>query len=528
MLSELKIQATNDELVLPPRDLVANPNTQTNPRRLHSWLDDMPVANPPVMASMTLKSISLLNRHPEAVPRRAQLLRCYFPVVQHLLSFIRDNAEHPDIPGNPQMPAGLREAVEKIVSEMALGYKQVSMEERHSVFRKNAKQQQAETLYHAIKYLALEMVFAFSDYRRPPDHNLREILHLFAFAQAMNLAEEPVVDGTDSLGLKTNIADAVTLILLLILLDPFHLGPGETWQAYNYLVHRSSRATLEIGGEREISKGLFIVDQAGTGKPVPYDDHSTGMGFSDDLLLDASRLNAKVNQHLQLMKTDRKSDLEEIRGLNTSNPIAARQMLQHMLLAWHIVPKRRHSREKRQAQLTAVCGIASIHLMLSGGTPKPGGVGMDLHLWKQTNISAGGIEVSAPLADQEHLRVGELVLLQGERGERDLTMKLGIVRHLSQLEDGTLGAGIQFIFGRVFPVTIQPSGQSGNLKLNTHPSLLVERGDNYPGNLFTPRHVYRSKRDYSVQSDSGTNLTVHSGNILEASRNFERFEFSRS
>ena len=42
---------------------------------------------------------------------------------------------------------------------------------------------------------------------------MREILHLFAFAQAMNLAEEPVVDGTDSLGLKTNIADAVTLIL---------------------------------------------------------------------------------------------------------------------------------------------------------------------------------------------------------------------------------------------------------------------------------------------------------------------------
>ena len=528
ILSELKIQATNDELVLPQRDLLANPKTQTNPRELQSWVDDLPAANPSAVASVTLESVSLLNRHPETVPRRAKLMGCYFPAVHQLLSFIRDRAEHPDRPGDGQVDAGLCEAVEKIISEMALGYKLVATEERHTLFRKDAKQHQAENLYHAIKYLVLEMVFAFADYRQAPENSLREILHLFALAHAMNLIEEPVLDRTDSTGLKTNIANVVSMILLLVLLDPYHLGSGEIWQAYNYLIYRSGRATLGFGGGRETAKGLFIVDQSGTGKPVPYDGQSMGMGVSEELLLDASRLNTEANKHLQLLKIGRKSDLEEIRGLSTSNPIAARQMLQHMLLAWHIVPKRRHAREPRQAQLTAVCGIGSIHLMLSGGTPKPGGVGMDLHLWKQRNISAGGIELSAPLADQGHLQVGELVLLQGERGKSDLTMKLGVVRHLSQLTDGTLGAGIQFVFGRVFPVTIQPSGQGAELKLNSHPALLVERGNSYPGNLFSPRHVYRPRRDYSVTSDSGTNLSVHSGNLLEASNNFERFEFSQS
>lgn len=528
MLSELKIQETNVELILPPSDLVPNPNTQTNPKELRSWVNDMPVANPPAVASMTLRSISLLNRHPEALPRRAQLMRCYFPAVQQLLSFVRDDAEHPDRPKDEQMAASLREAVEKIVSEMALGYKLVAAEERNPLFRKDAKQQQAENLYQAIKYLALEMIFAFANYRKAPEHNFREILHLFALAHAMNLTEEPVVDRTDASRLKTSIANVSKLILLLILLDPFHLGPGEIWLAYNYLVYRSGRATLDFGGQRETAKGLFIVDQEGVGKPVPYEGHSTGADGAKHLFLNASQLSTRVNKHLQLTKAGRKSDLEEFRGLDASNPIATRQMLQHMLLAWHIVPRRRHSREERQARLTAVCGIASIHLMLSGGTPEPGGVGMDFHLWKQKNISAGGVEISAPLADQEHLQVGELVLLQGERGESDLTMKLGVVRHLSQIDDDTLGAGIQFVYGRVFPVTLQPSGQSTNLKLHTHPTLLVERGDSYPGNLFTPRHVFRPKRDYTVKSDTGTNLSVRSGNLLEASNNFERFEFSRS
>jgi len=528
MLSELKIQETNVELVLPPSDLVPNPNTQTNPKELQSWVDDMPVANPPAVASMTLRSISLLNRHPEAVPRRAQLLRCYSPAIQQLLSFVRDDAEHPDRPGDKQMAAELRGAVEKIVSEMALGYKLLAVEEGSSIFRKDAKQQRAENLYHAIKYLALEMIFAFANYRKAPEHNLREILLLFALAHAMNLTEEPVLDRTDSPGRKTYITNIVKMTLLLILLDPFHLGPGEIWQAYNYLVYRSGRATLDFGGQREPVKGLFIVDQEGLGKPVPYEGHPEGTDSAEHLFLNANRLNTRVNKHLQLLKNGRKSDLEEIMGLDASNPISARQMLQHMLLAWHIVPKRRHAREERQAQLSAVCGVASIHLMLSGGTPIPGGVGMDIHLWKQRNISAGGVEISAPLDDQEYLQVGELVLLQGERGERDLTMKLGVVRHLFQTESDALCAGIQFVYGRVFPVTVQPSGQSTNLKLHTHPSLMVERGDNYPGNLFTPRHVFRPKRDYTVKSETGTNLSVHSGNLLEASKNFERFEFSQS
>ena len=527
ILNELKIQATIDELVLPPRDLIPNPNTQTNPNELRSWVNDMPIANPPAVASMTLKSISLLNRHPEAVPRRDQLLRCYFPAMQQLLHFVRDDAEHPDRPRDEQMANSLREAVEKIVSEMALGYKLVAAEESSSIFRKDAKQQQAENLYYAIKYLALEMVFSYAAYRKAPEYSLPEILHLFALAHAMNLAEEPVVDRTNTSNLNTNIASVVSMILLLILLDPFHLRPGEIWQAYSYLVYRSSRATLNFGEKRETAKGLFIVDQEGAGKPAPYDGQSTGTESAEHLFLNASQLNTRVNKHLKLLKNGQKSDLEEIRGLDASNPISARQMLQHMLLAWHIVPKRRHTREERQAQLTAVCGVASIHLMLSGGTPKPGGVGMDILLWKQRNISAGGVEVSAPLADQKYLQVGELVLLQGERGG-DLTMKLGVVRHLFQVESDTLCAGIQFIYGRVFPVTIQPSGQSKNLKLHTHPSLMVERGDNYPGNLFTPRHVFRQKRDYTVKSDTGTNLSVHSGNLLEASKNFERFEFSRS
>ncbi|MCP3868471.1 MAG: hypothetical protein GY703_10315 [Gammaproteobacteria bacterium] len=525
-MTELKRETMNHiGLKLPAMDPVANPTTLTHPRQLRRWVNEIPIANPRSAASMITRSLELLNRHPLPISQRPELMQCYLPVIQRFLTGIRDDALHHDRPRNEQTTRELAVSLEKIVAELAIGFKLVVAEENTSRFRKDVKKNRATGLYYAIACLSLEMIFAFADYRRLSENNWKEILELYCLGDRLNLLDEVIKDRLHESEQTTTVREILKQSLLLVLLDPLHLRQGEVWAAYDYLHQWSDEAALGPVDDQPSARGLFLVDLSDSGGPTPYNNGTEQEDHSDHLLLDVTRLNTTINGHRQLLQAGKLDDLGTSQGIDPKNPIAATQMLQHMLLAWHVIPKRRHKRIQEPGWLTATCGISGIHRMLSEQSLDSDIADLDVHKWQQRNTSASGVEIVAPASHQNFLQVGELLLLQMDKPEGRLLPRLGVVRRLAHTANGNLGAGIQFVYGQIIPATIQPSGQGAKLKLNSHLTLMVERGGNYPGNLFTSRHVYRPTSDYRVKSDNGTDLFVRSGKLVEASHSFERFEY---
>jgi hypothetical protein len=216
--------------------------------------------------------------------------------------------------------------------------------------------------------------------------------------------------------------------------------------------------------------GRFLLDRNGMEKPRPYDPDKPPADPSRYLLLNASPLNATVHEQLKVIQSGNDPKLPVLKEMKYWH---AARVLQNMLLAWHIIPSRRHPRAERYDWMISTCGIGSVHHYLQGDqagmvveeeeTEAEEESAVRIHSsvlsgtaaihrqfrCRQTNFSATGLCLVMAPEDAKGVHVGQLMVLESERERGNGRYKLAVVRRMVQRDTTTLEVGIRFVTGDI-------------------------------------------------------------------------------
>ena len=226
-------------------------------------------------------------------------------------------------------------------------------------------------------------------------------------------------------------------------------------------------------------------------------------------------------------------------------------MLRHMLTAWHISPTRRHQRQERYDWLTTCHGLSAVHHYLKGQLTQPsdfshtaqsgepesyeissrtplisrnGEHHYSRYRWRQINSCTSGVCIELPATEQQHFRIGDLVLFEKE-SEQASRWYLGIIkRMLVHLRGGRMEVGIQLIPGIVQSAMLIPQSVAISKDVTPQPVIHLHRGPEVHDTVFTQPSIYKPYTEFLLEPDIGKNREVSAGRLLETANSYDWFE----
>ncbi len=528
-------------LTVPAADPVTRPGILTDPGRLRVWVEALPYAKPEDAAARLLESLYHLNRSPTPAAQRRELMAWLQQAFERLQRIFTDRMLAVRTPRHDKAHRRYTALVRALSAEMAFGYKLV-IQPRSGPRHADAT---GLSLYRAIRMLEIGLVFACAEYRPPPGGAWREIYQLYAEAERRGLTDNAFADRNwpAPAPATASIAQLFKRAVLLAMIDPYRLLPGEVWHANEYLAGCAGKALLEPLAESSPTPGAGVVDLAGAKPPAPFAAGHAYQPAECFRVIDPGPLRSLLELHRGALEGP---EPRLPPGLEAMQPFRADQLIGRMEQSW-LEPARRESvREESYDWLPVACGIVAIVAQLRELTRAndsfhyaparmdpdrdppagPGGRPVNrLPSWRQFNRSAGGVGMRVRLPTPQDLRVGQLVLIEDTGATRAKGWLIGVVRRMIERDGTNVEIGVQFLGARAQPVTVRPIVLGRTPTPDLQPALLVDRADNDDrGELITPCNLFRQGRELTVNLGR-SKLQVGTLRLLEASPSFERFEY---
>ncbi|VAX10646.1 hypothetical protein MNBD_GAMMA26-2393 [hydrothermal vent metagenome] len=536
----VKTSSTPVRLTVPARDTVENPNVETNPAKLHQWVEQLPFAHPSRMAEALLTSLFQLNRFPGAVTKRSELMACYQLPFTSLYRLARktSNSKASQTPGQQQ--ANISALTIQITTELAYGYKLIINEMLEQRVKATNKPQFCNAIYSAINAITLEQMLEYSEFIPDSKTAWREIYQLYGLAEQYHL-EHAIVEE------ETSISLLFKRILLIVLIDPYRLQLGEVWSCYEYLAHWAVKADLQQQAvvPKDIT-GVFLLDLQSMQPPKPP---KPGQKLQPDRhrIFSVAPLNLIVHQHMRQIRNEEGSTPN---GTAHIPPNEINQMFRHMLLAWHVRPTRRSERQEQYGTHLAAYGLSAVtNFLLQGSFCQNGqtanigdtcedtdqtleerhsfrreNVHFEVHRWRIYNRSTSGVGIIIPPPFPTKLQVGQIILIEIDTNQQDKHLMPGTVRRIVERDTNTLEAGVQFIHGRVSPISIRPYNIDTSVTADFQHALALNPGGKASRTLLTPHGMYKRQQKFMLGFGGKTYL-VQASKLAESTPIFDRFEY---
>lgn len=524
---------------IPTPDPFENPLVETNPSPLRQWATALPFANPEQLAEAVLTSLVRLNRFPGHVPKRDELMEVYTTPVQRLLH--GGSAR--------QGPASTR-LLRRVMLEMAYGYSHIANQCLYNKASKKNLAQLAHAIYHAVRFYLQEYLYACEEYDCRAMHTYREISRLRTYAEEQNIHLMPIEEGENS-DAPRSIEQQYNRFLLLRLLDPCHLQEGEPRICYDYLDSLAGCAGFKPPSREVERSGHYVIDRLGEVPPSLFEpdgmDTLTQPRFT---LFDLNPVSQQI--HLQLRRLER-SESQKPAAMQALTTQEITNLLARMLKSWHIRPRRDSERHTTSGQVSLWTGLSNISRYLtrdeqaaqeddlseddeitlshvpSSVTAKALDPAKPQYTARRFNQSRSGVALHLNLSPDAPSLVGELVLISLQSGGGLNEWKMGIVkRALNRYQDGLLEIGVQFIQGRIVPITLQASfrhraEEDEDAPENPpRPALYIDQGHTHRSSLIVPKLFFVLGQEYRVE-EMHPAQAIAPLQLLERTAYFERY-----
>jgi len=536
-------------LTTPAASGKSNPDTVIKPQALRTWVDNLPYANPLGTARATLDSLRLLNRHPEKVSQRAELMLIYLSPFRRIMDIAR-KLSCQIYGGQGQRRDGYKilDLAGAICTEMSYGFKHVVNAEALAT-SKTPPEELAAQLQLAMHCLSLGLMFEMSSYRAESRSAWREIFQLLTRAQQLAIADLVIPETSLQVEYEVSVLNSFKCILLTSILDSSRLRPEETWASYDYLLWYAKNARLTAVGQASNNPGNYLLPRDGLLNPVLFDHKQPPSEPDKYMICETHKLNLQINHHLEMLATDESTSIHGIDHLAIN---IKRQILRQMLHIWYTNPKRRHTRTKKFDRLACAFGIGSVYHFLKHGSvnsgkhmsgqpqgnpsrdylikKKPGepklADGLHIYEFRQEDKSTSGICILSSEPNINNLKVGQLIVVESMIGGAPGQMRTGVVRRIARKDQNTKEVGVRYLPGRLFPATILPEIFGRKHQADLQPCLLLELGGEHPKAIITPNLIYQANRHYILDITNGDTKRVIAGKLLEATDCFDCFEYN--
>jgi hypothetical protein len=526
-------------LTVPAADPVAHPGVPTEAPRLRAWVEALPYAKPEDAAARLLERLYRLNRTYVRAAQRRELMALMEHGFERLFRLFLERMLAVRTPRHDRSHRRYVILVRELSTEMAFGYKLV-IQPREGPRHADAT---GLSLYRAIRKLELGLTFASADYCPPPGSAWREIYQLYAEAERRVLTENAFTDRSWLSPDTASIAQLFKRAVLLAMIDPYRLLPGEVWHANEYLAGCAGNARLGPLDASSAGAGTGIVDLAGAKPPAPFSPERAYQPAEQFRMIDPRPLGELLERQRNGLEGP---DPILPAGLDAMQPFRAAQLLGRMEQSWLDPAHRETERQACYDWLPVACGIQAIVGQLrepmhsaddywpasdppawsgQAASHLPETPAGSLPSWRQFNCSAGGLGMKVRLPAPPELRVGQLLLIQSSAAPSAKGPQVGVVRRMIERDGTDVEIGIQLLGDRVRPVAVRPVVVGRAPTPDFQPALLLDRPDlDDRGELITPCHLFRQDRELIVDLGNA-DLRVGPVRLIEASPWIERFEY---
>ena len=540
--TQRKDPARTGVFFVPTPDPFENPLVELDPSTLRQWATTLPFANPDQLANAVLTYLVRLNRYPGVVRKRDELMEIYDTPIQRLL--------HGSAARKGQVSL---HALRQVMLEMAYGYSHLANDCLSGKANKKALNRLTKTIYRAIDFYLQEYLFACEEFDCRASHTYREISRLHTFAEEQNIHLTPVVDDAQPDSERT-IQQQYCRFLLLRLLDPCHLQEGEPRICFNYLDDLATHARF-MAPNRDIERtGHYVVDRLGEVPPSLFEpDTVETLAQPRFLLFDLHPVSLQIHQQLRALERSEEQKPPTMTGLTTRE---ITNLLARMLKSWHIRLQRDSERHTTSGEVKLWLGLSSIHLHLnqddtvqteqedsesdeitltqvSSGVPSQS---LDPNkpqlIARRCNQSRSGVALTLSPGPGIPSLIGELVLISLQSGASIDEWKIGIIKRALKQADNSIEIGIQFVQGRIVPITLQPTSIDRDSEQDEHqvmdeerpayPTLYIDQGHSHRSSLIVPKQFFALGQEYRVEEMIPA-PAITPLQILESTAHFERY-----
>jgi len=515
------------QLSAPPREL------EVRPKQVKAWIESLPLAKTAEAAGKMVAHLAALNRAKIPGDDRVQILDNYRPFAATVLE------ELEAIFGKSSMPLGQRgrEALthaRDLASQLAVGYRIAITEKSGKLIAFGAKKQLPLLALRAMEYLGTELRASYKAYSPVPQGLWRDTHHLYVYSDGEGIAAEAADPET-----KATVHDAYCEALLLSLTDPYRLPPGEIDKIVAQI--RAVRSLASLGRTRPATRpgGHFIVPCDTDRGPKPALSANDDTGGPNWRLLDTNPIVDKLRTRKQAIET---GNVSATMSKSVGPDVLA--LMGRLAVLWGDPPKRAHRRDPMDTTVAICVGLKSIShfvayepridtkaeaaALKSGITIPLTAVPDDetskqfpVYEWEVVNLSAGGAKLRRLDNQLQPVAIGDVVGLKFMGKGR---WTIGAVRWITQLDEGGMEFGVQFLAFSARPVWVQPT-DSGSPQMKQ--GLVFEGGEGEEAALLTTPNLYEDLRIYSLD-DQGDRWNVRASSLIEKTPRFDLFHVSVS
>ncbi|HDN69009.1 MAG TPA: hypothetical protein ENG26_00350 [Gammaproteobacteria bacterium] len=334
------------DLQLPDRRKPTGSSFDTKPDVIKAWVNELPLINPGKSRALLDDALKQLNSLRLPTKNRLETLELLAASVMCVAEAMKKVFLAKPIPLKSNNLLLATQTVE-LCNQMATGYRILADDLGH-----NDRQTPRLTvaIHRSLRYLSEVLLTNYQLYIQYPEGLWKTINSLYALAEQHDITAQAITDTTLPTPSRSTISTVYKQILLLSLACPYRLRQKEIHFVYNALLNWADTSQLHYMDESR-PHGLFAIN-LNTDNPPSY------------LALNEP---ATPNSHWRILDTTSMSD--RIRDILDKQPdnanrytgIGNTDILQRLMLAWGVMPKRRFARHSRSAKVGLVVGLNAIH-----------------------------------------------------------------------------------------------------------------------------------------------------------------------
>ena len=334
------------DLQLPDRRKPTGSSFDTKSDVIKAWVDELPLINPGKSRALLNDALIQINSLSIPTKNRLETLELLAASVMCVAEAMKKVFLAKPIPlkGNNLLLATQTVA---LCNQMATGYRILA----DDLGRNDCQTSRLTVAIHrSLRYLSEVLLTNYQLYIQYPEGLWKTINSLYALAEQHDITAQAITDTTLPTPSRSTISTVYKQILLLSLACPYRLRQKEIHFVYNDLLNWADTSQLHYMDESH-PHGLFAIN-LNTDNPPSY------------LALNER---ATPNSHWRILDTTSMSD--RIRDILDKQPgnanrytgIGNTDILQRLMLAWGVMPKRRFARHSRSAKVGLVVGLNAIH-----------------------------------------------------------------------------------------------------------------------------------------------------------------------
>jgi hypothetical protein len=328
--------------------------TETRPRHLQTWLENLHVSDPQTASQAILSSLSALNRQPLSGDIRLKLLAMYRNTIQTQVTMLQRQLSGSMLPLSEKADAQTRLARELLL-ELGHGYKLVLQDNNTSLLNFYGKPPAAPVIHQLLLTQQRVLELCYEMYAPVPVGLWLEIHRTYRYADELGVTQAAV--GEDS---TASVVHVYQQILLIALADPYHLMQGELGHVIELAREYALLGEIEHGNSA--AGNLFTLNMSADAPPhiatrLDVRKQSDSIRFFHT---------HKLIERLLFLLAKLESGTPPV-ALNL--PAAAaepeyRQLLHHLINSWGMPHLRRFNRYDSQAgNIELGLGLRTVHAL---------------------------------------------------------------------------------------------------------------------------------------------------------------------